>query len=393
VNKFDVAVIGGGPIGSAVANNLAENGISVAVLERKQDIGIPSHCSGLVSVDFVNLVNMPENLILNKIKGGAIYSFKNNVFRFKRTTEYAAVINRSGYDKYIAELAESRGAKYIFNANVKGYERFGDHIRVYFSDSVETYLDANIVVISTGGSLALKKMFGFNDYPGEDIKTIQVETDFDVDDQEIVYVYMNNSISHKWFSWLIPVNKNRARIGLGTDRSENLNNLLDELKKNWVLLKDRKVDLSNRVVWHIPSGFSRETVKDNLLVVGDAAFQVKPFSGGGLYTGTLSASFASTAIIDALNKGRFSKDVLGKYEIMWRGVVGREIKMERIIRDIYKTLHDVDKDEILKNLDRKEIICILANSGKIEQPWKAGFELIMQIKTILIRYARRKLKF
>jgi digeranylgeranylglycerophospholipid reductase len=393
VNKFDVAVIGGGPIGSAVANNLAENGISVAVLERKQDIGIPSHCSGLVSVDFVNLVNMPENLILNKIKGGAIYSFKNNVFRFKRTTEYAAVINRSGYDKYIAELAESRGAKYIFNANVKGYERFGDHIRVYFSDSVETYLDANIVVISTGGSLALKKMFGFNDYPGEDIKTIQVETDFDVDDQEIVYVYMNNSISHKWFSWLIPVNKNRARIGLGTDRSENLNNLLDELKKNWVLLKDRKVDLSNRVVWHIPSGFSRETVKDNLLVVGDAAFQVKPFSGGGLYTGTLSASFASTAIIDALNKGRFSKDVLGKYEIMWRGVVGREIKMERIIRDIYKTLHDVDKDEILKNLDRKEIISILANSGKIEQPWKAGFELIMQIKTILIRYARRKLKF
>jgi len=391
VNIFDVIVIGGGPIGSVVAKFLAENGVNVAVLERKEDVGLPSHCSGLVSEGFVDLVNMPENLILNRIKGGAIYSFKDNVFKFKRLNEYAIVIDRAGFDKYIADLAADKGAKYIFNANVKGYEKVNDSVRIYFNGSTDNYLDAHIVVIATGGSLAVKKMFGFTGTPKEDIKTVQVETEFEVEDPEIVYVYMNNSVSHNWFSWVIPVNKNRARIGLGTDRNENLYQALDRLINSWLLLKGKNIDLSNKVVWHIPTGLTKETVKDNVLVVGDSAFQVKPFSGGGLYTGTLSAFFAAEAIKNALNKGDFTKGSLGAYDSMWRKVVGKEIKKERIIREIYKTLQDVDKNEVLKNLNRKEVVEILENSGKIDEPWKAGFQLIIQIRAILCKYIRRKL--
>jgi geranylgeranyl reductase family protein len=391
VDKFDVVIIGGGPIGSAVAKNLGENGVSVAVLERKEDIGLPSHCSGLVSMAFAELVNMPENLILNRIKGGAIFSFKDNLFKFKRLNEYAIVIDRAGFDKYIADLAADKGAKYVFNANVKSYERVKDYLRIYFNNPAENYLDAHIVVIATGGSLSLKKMFGFNNSPKEDVKTVQVETEFEVDDSEIVYVYMNNSVSHNWFSWVIPVNKNWARIGLGTDKNENLSQMLDKLTHTWPLLKGKKIDLLHRVVWHIPTGFAKETVKDNILIVGDAAFQVKPFSGGGLYTGTLSAFFASKAIINALQKGDFTKTTLGTYESLWRSVVGKEIRREKIIRDIYRTLNDVDKDLILKNLNRKKVVEILENSGKIDEPWKAGFQLIIQIKTILFKYIRRKL--
>lgn len=387
--SFDVVIVGGGPIGSTVARLLAQNGASTCVIERKEEIGFPSHCSGLVSRDFIDLGAVPEHLILNRIMGGTVYSFDTASYTFKNDIAYAYVIDRTGYDQFAYRMALSKGAKYILNSRIKSFERRKDCLRI-FIDNNEDFIDTRIVVIATGGSFSVKKLFAFNEKPTEDIKTIQVETDFKTDNPHLVYIYMNNNIAHNWFSWVIPINGDRARIGLGTDRNENLLELFHRLCNEWDLLKGATIYASKRVIWHIPIGLARESIKDNVILVGDAAFQVKPFSGGGLYTGTLSAFLASEVILKALEKNDFSRNTLKEYERLWRPVIGREIERERTLRDIYTTITDIDKSEIIKELNRINVTKILTTYGRIDEPWRAGFPLILRTGKIVARYIGRK---
>jgi Dehydrogenases (flavoproteins) len=76
VEKFDVIVIGGGPIGCNVASNLAGAGLSVSVLEAKTRIGFPNHCSGLVPIEFLELTNLDNSLILNYINGAEVFHIR-----------------------------------------------------------------------------------------------------------------------------------------------------------------------------------------------------------------------------------------------------------------------------------------------------------------------------
>ena len=46
----DVAIIGGGPVGSYAALHLAKKGIPVTVYEEHPEIGLPSHCAGHISI-------------------------------------------------------------------------------------------------------------------------------------------------------------------------------------------------------------------------------------------------------------------------------------------------------------------------------------------------------
>ncbi|MFB6089146.1 MAG: FAD-dependent oxidoreductase, partial [Candidatus Aenigmatarchaeota archaeon] len=45
MEEFDVIVIGAGPGGSSVAEKCAENGLKVALYEKRQEIGTPVRCA------------------------------------------------------------------------------------------------------------------------------------------------------------------------------------------------------------------------------------------------------------------------------------------------------------------------------------------------------------
>jgi len=387
---YDVVVIGGGPIGSTVANELAKKGASVLVIERKSEIGYPNHCSGMVSAEFTRLVDFPEALIMNNIKGAKVFSKDGNSFSFKRDRSFAIVIDRVNFDKYLYENAVQNRASFLFKANVSSFERIGNTINLYVDLLNERIaVSSKMVVIATGATSAIKRMFGFDD-KGSEIFTIQSETTFESSDPGIVSILMDNEIAHNWFSWIIPVSKTRARIGLGTDRKENLKELLLHLTQSFMPLKGRDISFESPVVWRIPTGLIKESVKDNVLLVGDSARQVKPFSGGGLYTGMLSAHFAATAILESLRSHAYSKEALALYEKRWKSSVGREIQRELFMRDVYTTLTDSDKDMIISNINRTYLERIVNNVGLIDEPWKAGFRIILSSR-IPYYYLKRKL--
>ncbi len=390
MESYDLVVIGGGPIGSTLAKEVAKAGKKVLIVERKKNIGYPNHCSGMVSREFVKEFPLKENLILNRIKGSKVFSLNNKSTQFKREQEFAIVINRIAFDKELFEEATSLGVNYLLGTSLSSYKREKGKVLLFLNGNEKKEIMAKTVAIATGASSSIKKMFGFNN-EGRRIITFQTEELFTVEDQEMVYIYMNNEITRNWFAWVIPLGNGYCRIGLGTEDNGNIIEKFNLLKEKWIMMQGKEISLSSPVVWSIPIGLSRNTVIDNCIIVGDAALQTKPFSGGGLYTGMLSAKIAAQTLIKAFDIDDFSRQSLYSYERNWRKAVGREIKIEQTLRDIYETLSDNDKSEIIKNFDEKKLGVIVDKYGMIDEPWKAGFRIALQGKDIIIKYLKQKI--
>jgi len=64
---YDVAVVGGGPVGSYVAYKLAEMGYGVVVLERKERPGEQVCCTGIISQECVSSFEVDDEVILRQV--------------------------------------------------------------------------------------------------------------------------------------------------------------------------------------------------------------------------------------------------------------------------------------------------------------------------------------
>ena len=99
------------------------------------------------------------------------------------------------------------------------------------------------------------------------------------------------------------------------------------------------------------------------MVVGDAAAQAKPTSGGGLYTGICAAKIAGE-VAAAASEG----DGLGTYETRWRQMLDRELSLGMALRRLFKNLHNREINFIFEVLDNKSLLDIVAKHGDIDYP-------------------------
>ena len=88
------------------------------------------------------------------------------------------------------------------------------------------------------------------------------------------------------------------------------------------------------------------------MVVGDAAGQVKPTSGGGIYYGLLCADIAADTLHRALQEGDFSAGMLSRYERKWKKRLGRELKIGYWARRMFERLSDGQIDRIFDKFYR-----------------------------------------
>ncbi len=104
----------------------------------------------------------------------------------------------------------------------------------------------------------------------------------------------------------------------------------------------------------IPIGLQK-TYFPRTLLVGDAAGQVKPWSGGGVIYGLTCAGIASDVIKKAFEEKNFSEEFLSQYETRWRKEIGKNITLGLMFREFYKDLNSEDLEKFFKGLKRKSL--------------------------------------
>ena len=280
---YDVIVVGGGPVGSYTAAELAGKGNRVAVLEQREKLGLPVCCTGIISQQCVNEFSIDEKLILRRLNSASVSSPGGKMIRPQRPQTQACVIDRATFDAAIAERAQAAGVEYLLGCTVKDIVIGKDRVLVEaVRQTGKQEIAARAVVVASGFSPRLVERLGLGK-----IKDFALGAQAEVE-------------APGFFAWLVPGEDGMARVGLisRSQPKQHLRRLIAALTARGKIGKTEAA-LNSR---QMPLGLLPRTYGRRLLVVGDAAGQVKPTTGGGIYYGLLCAGLAAGVLSAALEE-------------------------------------------------------------------------------------------
>lgn len=386
MQEYDAVIIGAGPIGGFIANKIAEKNYKIAVFEKNKQIGIPMRCAGLVSTRiFENFDISKKGIVQNEIKGAHIHSPSGNVLSIGGDKTYALVINRTIFDQRLIDKAEQNGANIFLENKVCEISRKKEGLELITSKNNTCF--SKILIGADGPFSTVRKAFQMPE-PKEFLYSAGAELSNTNIEPGFVHIFVGNKIAPGFFAWIIPTNNNGscARVGLCIDKrsqqpAKYYFNKLFKNKKSSIFLEGAKIE--KRLGGTIPLGVIKKTVTDNVMLVGDAAAQVKPTSGGGVFPGLSCADFCCDVAIDAIKHNTFSEKFLKKYQKCCLDSIGKELVKGYRYRSIFKTLSDNQMDKYIANFSDPGIVEIINNFGDIDYPSKLVKPLIRKTPLLL----------
>jgi len=297
---LDVIVIGAGPGGNNAASLLAQKGYDVAVIERKERIG-DKLCTGIVGAECVRRFPAPPETVLREARAAVFTSPSGVDVGLQKDTTQAYVLDRVCYVDSFAVRAVAAGARYL-QRQVVGLDVRHDRVAVVSEDNGSTQvMEAKAVVIANGFGSKFPQQLGMGSV-GDFATGAQAEVQ--VADDDAVHIFFGRDLAPDFFAWLVPTRPGRALAGLISRRGarERLAGFLAMLGSQQKILNVIKPSSQ----WGIPLEPLPHTYRDRVLVVGDAAGQVKPTTGGGIYYALLAGESAAGTLHSALSRNDFS---------------------------------------------------------------------------------------
>lgn len=362
---YDAVVIGGGPIGSYTAGKLAEAGHDVAVLERGPQAGTGVCCTGIVSQECVSAFDIDDNVILKKANSARLFSPSGNLLYVQREETQACILDRAAFDLMMANRAINKGAKYLPDRLVSRLENKDNRVEIeVFHHGEKTSIESRVAVIATGFSPKLTGRLGMG-MTGDFVIGAQAEVA--TTGVSEVEVYLGRRIAPGFFGWLVPTSTLTARVGLLS--RENPRGYLKQLMTSlWEQGKLATTEASMNS-GGIPLQPMSRTYGERVIAVGDAAGQVKPTTGGGIYFGLLCADIAAATLHQALQSDDLSSGNLAGYERRWRRRLGRELKTGYRARKLFERLSDRQIDRLFDIIKANGIDKALLESNDVSFDW------------------------
>ena len=317
---YDVVVAGGSIAGLLCAREIASAGFGVLVVEEGYEVGTPEHCGGLVSsAGLEELGVIPfRRTIGHAITSARFTAPDGRSFSVDAGRQNVLEVSRRELDKQVAAQAQKSGAEIRVRTSLREVTDTG--IRTN-----DGSIECRMVVDARGIASIIRR-----DKAGV-LASAQYEVCADWIRKGEVQVMFDQEKSPGFFSWVIPSENGRGKVGVagrGINAGRTLDGIVAGLGGGSTL---RKIFAP---IW--VRGPIKNFVEGRTVIVGDAAGQAKPTTAGGIFTGGMGGILAGRALAGFLATGR--RGELARYQKEWAGRFGREFERQVLARDVLEGL-------------------------------------------------------
>lgn len=393
--SFDLVIVGGGPAGAAAALYAKKHGLSVCLLDRAyfpRDKVCGDALSGkslaiLLDLGLLEKVRSLPGAQINTVVFGSPNCVNASIDLSSRPLHDTAtgrdirmegsVIKREIFDNFLFQEAKTvidqchegfRVTKLLQNNQVvTGIEgKFDNGETVEISSNLVFGCDGFSSIVARQSDLYLHDsrhcVVAIRQYY-ENVKGLdgQIELHFV---PEVLPGYF----------WAFPLDNGCANIGIGM-LHESIRGKNVDLRKALTQVISRPPfaerfaearPLEKPVGWNLPVGsIRRKAHKDGVLLLGDAAGLIDPFTGEGIGNALYSAKYAVETAVEAKQAGDFSASFLQRYENRLWDSLGDELKTSTRMQNLgkWKPLLNLVIDKAATNEKVSDMICaMIANA-------------------------------
>jgi len=370
----DVCIIGGSIAGNYLCYLLSKTNLKIIVVEEHAEIGLPFQCAGIVSQKLSTIIDLPRELILNRVSTAKIISPTGEFIKLFGS-EKPYVINRIALDcLFYEKVKDLNNVNYYLKERFKSFKYLEENGKKSLSiKTSKRKIKAKILIGCDGPLSTVGKAFGVINkilYASQ----IRIKNGFD---QSEAAMYFNP----RWkelFGWIVPEGNKIFRIGLASSRNINANfkffTKLLNIDMNHIIEKQGGL---------IPLGIMNKIAFNNALLLGDSACQVKATTGGGIILLLMSSKYAASCIIKCFRNNNFSKKFIKKYYGKpCTSIIGKQLKIHYIVRNVLEKLSKKDFHDLFKIIKTTKIEHLISFYGDMDFP-----------KALIIKLLRNPLVF
>lgn len=362
--KYDIVVVGAGPAGSMAARAAARSGAKVLLLDKRRELGVPVQCGEALSEDPLKDLGVKPDprWIAGKTNVVKLVSPSGTVVRIaekKIVGKVGYILDRKIFDKHLAMLAAKEGADVKVGTLVDGLLMENGGIKGVRARGIDGRMEVRtkVVIAADGVGSRIARWAGINTA----LKLVDIESGaqfqmvgIDFESSSTMEFYFGSKIVPGGYAWVFPKGEEMANVGLGVlgSRAERpaIEYLRDFVNKMPSLRKGRIIEIN---AGGVPvSGPIKKTVKDNLLVVGDAARQVNALTGGGIDSAMRAGDIAGEVAAEAVAEGDVSEKRLNEYERRWQEQMGKRLERYLKAKNVLIGMSDEDLDKLSNALSK-----------------------------------------
>ncbi|TMI66863.1 NAD(P)/FAD-dependent oxidoreductase [Candidatus Bathyarchaeota archaeon] len=348
-SDYDVIVAGAGVAGCMAAIEASKQGVRIGLFEEHPQVGVPSHCSGVVSLSGLKLLGMTSNQAFDQrlIRGARFFPPTGSPIEITRPEPVALIINRMKFDQYLAKNAINNGVELHTKSRITKFEKTSDQ-EIQVTIQNQGVVGAKVLIDASGAGSRLPTQAGLKPpdwsqiLPGLQYELIGTDRQDD-----LVNLYFGSKRAPGFFAWSIPTGDHSVRAGLATSKG-NVRTLLDQLVKEYWPKSKIDATKSGSV---LVSGPVDRCWSPGFIFAGDAAGQVKQTTGGGIVIGGYCGMLAGKAAASAVKNPRRADQFLETYDHEWREKFSSDLKKMGIGRRLFFGLSDATLDKLFPALE------------------------------------------
>ena len=201
-NLYDAIVVGAGPAGSAFAEALARDSFRVALLEEHAQVGVPTHCSGLLSPRAIEIAGVcPETMALRQYRHARVWGPGGGALWLRSDSVQAIAVERDRFDQALARRAVDAGARLMLATKARRFWREDGCISVQATTPHgEVRLRAPLLVGADGAGSRVARWMGHKN-KHEVIPAIKADLTFLDGGTGSIEILVGNHVAPGWFGW------------------------------------------------------------------------------------------------------------------------------------------------------------------------------------------------